>query len=149
MKVTACRTGARTNCLSWFFSGVRWWFFFFFLNDCTKTFTSEKLISPLRIKTPVISPPHCLLNKQTNQKKTQQKLHILAAKKKKRNPKNKAELPWKLWIAACVLQAWWLKLHSAATSYRLPRLLKVCATCVPDLRSTRSPTMCLWHSASA
>lgn len=59
-----------------------------------------------------------------------------------RGKKNKAGLPWKLWIAACVSQAWWLKLlHSAATSYRPPRLLKVCATSAPDLHSAQSPTM--------
>lgn len=62
-------------------------------------------------------------------------------KKKQRGKKNKAELPWKPWIAACVSQAWWLKLHSAATSYRPPRLLKVCATSTPDLHSAQSPTM--------
>lgn len=79
----------------------------------------------------------CSTNKQTK-KKHNKNFTFWQQKKKKRNPKNKAELPWKLWIAACVLQAWWLKLHSAATSYHLPRLLKVCATYVPDLCSTRS-----------
>lgn len=62
-------------------------------------------------------------------------------KKKQGGKKNKAELPWKLWIAACVSQAWWLKLHSAATSYQPPCLLKVCATSAPDLHSAQSPTM--------
>lgn len=67
--------------------------------------------------------------------------HFSWRKRNRRKKKNKAELPWKLWIAACVSQAWWLKLHSAATSYRPPRLLKVCATSAPDLHSAQSPTM--------
>lgn len=57
--------------------------------------------------------------------------------------KIKDVLPWKLWISACVLQAWWLKHHSGATSYHPPRLLKVCAAFEPDLHSSRFQTMCL------
>lgn len=55
--------------------------------------------------------------------------------------KIKDVLPWKLWISACVLKAWWLQHHSGAPSYHPPRLLKVCATVVPDPHSSCFQTM--------
>lgn len=126
---------AESNCLENIYRYKQASLYFSFIY-CTCACKHLKFTYPFRHLKTFIPSHH-----QLSQKKV-----IFSPQKKK---KIKDMLPWKLGISACVLQPWWLKHHSGATSYHPPRLLKVCATFVPDLHSSLTPKQCAWHFSSA